>query len=458
MVNGTKLLNLSGISRGKRDGILKNEKTRKVIKHGTMHLKGVWIAYERAVTLSEQYGIADRIYPLLIPNLAQYIHVIEPSTPGKVGPGVVLHHAPKFPNVGLSFMARSNYMDQQPPAWPGSHAMSFAEPYSAPPQSRSGGSAYEQGQLDYLNSNASSSVSRPASLNRDLSERRHTIPNSFSTYNALSSFPGQSIGFPSSPSFASSQFQSYSQAARPQPPPPPPSSNTPHQFPYNVPASQPTSASGPSYPYPPPVDPNTGAVYSLAAGPSTSSSGTNQSTSPALYAAPGPASPSLRSQNPIDSSGAFGNYARGQVNHLKREAEEEFQNLSGESHNCRRVQPRVSSGSSPHTGFRHSLTPVSVRYPDWTDAPTQQIGLNTADPINSPSHPNTSLNSNQELPTPRSSGVANASSHAGRTAKEDDSSDLISSLAPGTSSGSNPTAFGPGIGSSRPSPNDPKWI
>ncbi|EGG06552.1 uncharacterized protein MELLADRAFT_31636, partial [Melampsora larici-populina 98AG31] len=38
MVNGTKLLNLTGISRGKRDGILKNEKQRQVIKHGTMHL------------------------------------------------------------------------------------------------------------------------------------------------------------------------------------------------------------------------------------------------------------------------------------------------------------------------------------------------------------------------------------------------------------------------------------
>lgn len=42
MVNGTKLLNVAGISRGKRDGILKNEKGRVVVKVGAMHLKGVW--------------------------------------------------------------------------------------------------------------------------------------------------------------------------------------------------------------------------------------------------------------------------------------------------------------------------------------------------------------------------------------------------------------------------------
>jgi hypothetical protein len=42
MINGTKLLNVVGMSRGKRDGILKNEKGRVVVKVGSMHLKGVW--------------------------------------------------------------------------------------------------------------------------------------------------------------------------------------------------------------------------------------------------------------------------------------------------------------------------------------------------------------------------------------------------------------------------------
>jgi len=42
MINGTKLLNVAHMTRGRRDGILKSEKTRKVIKIGPMHLKGVW--------------------------------------------------------------------------------------------------------------------------------------------------------------------------------------------------------------------------------------------------------------------------------------------------------------------------------------------------------------------------------------------------------------------------------
>ncbi|CEL01512.1 Putative Cell pattern formation-associated protein stuA [Aspergillus calidoustus] len=42
MINGTKLLNVAGMTRGRRDGILKSEKSRNVVKIGPMHLKGVW--------------------------------------------------------------------------------------------------------------------------------------------------------------------------------------------------------------------------------------------------------------------------------------------------------------------------------------------------------------------------------------------------------------------------------
>jgi len=42
MINGTKLLNVARMTRGRRDGILKGEKLRHVIKTGPMHLKGVW--------------------------------------------------------------------------------------------------------------------------------------------------------------------------------------------------------------------------------------------------------------------------------------------------------------------------------------------------------------------------------------------------------------------------------
>lgn len=57
MINGTKLLNVAGMTRGRRDGILKSEKTRHVVKIGPMHLKGVW--YE--VIVRDQAGAANMV-------------------------------------------------------------------------------------------------------------------------------------------------------------------------------------------------------------------------------------------------------------------------------------------------------------------------------------------------------------------------------------------------------------
>lgn len=74
MINGTKLLNVCGMSRGKRDGILKNEKERIVVKVGAMHLKGVWIAFNRGKQLAEQHGIADALYPLFEPNIQSFLY------------------------------------------------------------------------------------------------------------------------------------------------------------------------------------------------------------------------------------------------------------------------------------------------------------------------------------------------------------------------------------------------
>lgn len=74
MVNGTKLLNVCGMSRGKRDGILKNEKERIVVKVGAMHLKGVWISFQRGKQLAEQHGIADALYPLFEPNIQSFLY------------------------------------------------------------------------------------------------------------------------------------------------------------------------------------------------------------------------------------------------------------------------------------------------------------------------------------------------------------------------------------------------
>ncbi|KAI9225694.1 MAG: transcription regulator HTH, apses-type DNA-binding domain-containing protein, partial [Piptocephalis tieghemiana] len=74
MINGTKLLNVVGMSRGKRDGILKNERTRRVVRVGSMHLKGVWLPFERAQALAQQHGVSDLLFPLFVPDLTPYLH------------------------------------------------------------------------------------------------------------------------------------------------------------------------------------------------------------------------------------------------------------------------------------------------------------------------------------------------------------------------------------------------
>ncbi|KAJ2315366.1 hypothetical protein IWW51_005859, partial [Coemansia sp. RSA 2702] len=74
MINGTKLLNVVGMSRGKRDGILKNEKGRRVVKVGPMHLKGVWIPFDRARFLAEQFKVLDALFPIFQPDPNTYLY------------------------------------------------------------------------------------------------------------------------------------------------------------------------------------------------------------------------------------------------------------------------------------------------------------------------------------------------------------------------------------------------
>lgn len=69
MINGTKLLNVAKITRGRRDGILKAERIRHVVKIGSMHLKGVWIPFERAQIMAEREKIADYLYPLFVRDI-----------------------------------------------------------------------------------------------------------------------------------------------------------------------------------------------------------------------------------------------------------------------------------------------------------------------------------------------------------------------------------------------------
>ncbi|CEP17877.1 hypothetical protein [Parasitella parasitica] len=81
MINGTKLLNVVGMSRGKRDGILKNEKGRVVVKVGAMHLKGVWITFTRAKDLATKFKIVDILYPLFVEDPSVFLSVPPPPPP-----------------------------------------------------------------------------------------------------------------------------------------------------------------------------------------------------------------------------------------------------------------------------------------------------------------------------------------------------------------------------------------
>ncbi|KAM5352478.1 hypothetical protein ACJ41O_005201 [Fusarium nematophilum] len=74
MINGTKLLNVAGMTRGRRDGILKSEKVRHVVKIGPMHLKGVWIPYDRALDFANKEKITELLYPLFVHNIGALLY------------------------------------------------------------------------------------------------------------------------------------------------------------------------------------------------------------------------------------------------------------------------------------------------------------------------------------------------------------------------------------------------
>ncbi|CAG80478.1 YALI0D01573p [Yarrowia lipolytica CLIB122] len=87
MINGTKLLNVAGMTRGRRDGILKGEKLRHVVKAGAMHLKGVWIPYDRALEFANKEKIIDLLFPLFVRDIksvlyhpANYARTVQPMT------------------------------------------------------------------------------------------------------------------------------------------------------------------------------------------------------------------------------------------------------------------------------------------------------------------------------------------------------------------------------------------
>lgn len=123
MINGTKLLNVAQMTRGRRDGILKLEKMRHVVKIGSMHLKGVWIPFERALAMAQREGIVDLLYPLFVRDIKRVIQTgvtptaqagLTASTGAKLTPLVALNGT--YP-AGLNSMGYyQQYPLQYPPA------------------------------------------------------------------------------------------------------------------------------------------------------------------------------------------------------------------------------------------------------------------------------------------------------------------------------------------------------
>lgn len=119
MINGTKLLNVAKMTRGRRDGILKAEKTRYVVKIGSMHLKGVWIPFERALIMAQREGIADSLYPLFVKDIqkiiqqgtptvkmGQYALNPKPSNPQQQQQPQIMQHPPSTNDLASSVSSK----------------------------------------------------------------------------------------------------------------------------------------------------------------------------------------------------------------------------------------------------------------------------------------------------------------------------------------------------------------
>jgi protein SOK2 len=147
MINGTKLLNVAGMTRGRRDGILKSEKTRHVVKIGPMHLKGVWIPFERALDFANKEKITELLYPLFVHNISALLY--HPSNTARVSGGALERRrtdqmrpasaaaAPGLPSIGPHHHHSMQALPAPPTAMghaaPGRPTMDRAHTFHTPP-------------------------------------------------------------------------------------------------------------------------------------------------------------------------------------------------------------------------------------------------------------------------------------------------------------------------------------
>lgn len=139
MINGTKLLNVAQMTRGRRDGILKSEKVRHVVKIGSMHLKGVWIPFERALAMAQREGIVDLLYPLFVRDIKRVIQTgVTPANNASAEPAT----GSGTPGVTAPAAAPNNQLSTPSQSTTGASAMNlnnYYPPYAQYPQPQAGG-------------------------------------------------------------------------------------------------------------------------------------------------------------------------------------------------------------------------------------------------------------------------------------------------------------------------------
>jgi len=127
MINGTKLLNVAGMTRGRRDGILKSEKVRHVVKIGPMHLKGVWIPFERALDFANKEKITELLYPLFVHNISNLL--CHPTNQNRNGAMVAAQRKQDALRSGVPGLP-SLQQHHHPMALPGPHPPLSSHPSS----------------------------------------------------------------------------------------------------------------------------------------------------------------------------------------------------------------------------------------------------------------------------------------------------------------------------------------
>ncbi|KAJ5888778.1 hypothetical protein N7495_008819 [Penicillium taxi] len=244
MINGTKLLNVAGMTRGRRDGILKSEKLRHVVKIGPMHLKGVWIPFERALEFANKEKITDLLYPLFVHNIGGLLYhpanqtrtnmVVQESQQRRLeGPPTGPHRTPTAPqSSSLHHHAMQTPMSShmsQPSSISGGprHSLDRSNTFPTPPASASSlmgvtsqGSSYEWGGQGI---GQGLPPAQPLSIDTQLSNtslnNQRSMPTTPATtppgnnMQAMPSYQGQPGGYDSSKPYYSAPPQSHSQYA-----------------------------------------------------------------------------------------------------------------------------------------------------------------------------------------------------------------------------------------------------